>query len=291
MRPTSPPAAAQGAIDPRAFALGIIAGLLGGLCLTWLLGPLNRANTEPHQLRTEDRHHYLAAVALEFQHSGNIAGTFQRLLALRPAQDPFQMLAEAACALGSSGYLQSTGGIAAIRAMNALTTAQGRSGCAEQLLPQATLTRTPAQSAPTARPALPAPPTKTAPPARPSPTAAPAAIQTPPRRFSGLVVNSFCDAAQAGLIEVAVIDARGQGIPAQRIRVRWTGGESLFASGLKAERGDGYADFQMRADVAYTIDMPAAADALPTVLRAESCTTTNGAPARQSYRIAFRQIN
>lgn len=288
----SPPSPA---ISHRGFALGMILGLLLGLGCTWALGPLHEFNTEPYQLRPEARHHYMAAIALEFMQGGDLARAISRLTELRPRQDPIQAMAVAACELGSSGYLETDSGIAAVRAMTAFYQLQGRSGCADRLLPALEADRIKATPVPrtanAARP--PAVPSKTPVPIirAAAPLVGQVAARPGGRRFEGRLVSVFCDPTRRGIIEVTVTDLLGEGLPGERIGVYWEGGESLFASGLKVERGDAYADFEMRADIDYTIAMPDVSEPLADSLRAEPCLASGGYESLTSHRVVFRQIS
>ncbi len=294
--PASPP---EGRRDPPAavshwgFALGIVLGILLGLGCTWLLGPLQEFNTEPHQLRPDERHHYLAAIALEYMHRGDLARAVGKLTELRLPLDPIQAMADAACELGSSDYIESSSRITAVRAMITFYQMQGRRGCAERLLPGLALSSAliPEDARPASQFALP-PPSKTPPPNALSgiPAVGLVPVVPAPRQFEGRLADSFCDAALPGLIEVSVVDFLGAGIPGERIRVRWGGGESVFVSGLKVERGDAYADFQMERGIRYTIDMPGAAESLEVSLSAEPCSAGDGGESLQSYRAVFRQV-
>lgn len=272
------------------FALGLVAGIALGLAFTRAQGPRQRGNAEPWQLRPEDRNHYMIAIALEYAHSGDMTGALTKLIALRPAQDPLSALAEAACALGSSGYLGGESGIKALRSAVALYSAQGRAGCAERLLPlEAT------ESAPD--PALERQsitdfatplPTKPPLPAGQSGAAIRRIAPTPAvrRSFEARAARSHCDAASPALIEVRVVDYLGRGVPGQRIRVRFSDQEDVFASGLKNDRGDAYADFQMAEGIAYAIDMPGAADPLGASLSTGACYTGNRQTLK-SWRVTF----
>ena len=288
--------AAPGYLSNAAFALSLIAGLLLGISIARIQGPLPQANAEPWQLRAEDRQHYMIAIALEREHSEDTAAALDKLIALRPAQDPWTALAAAACELGSRGYLRSPSGIQALRSAVKLYRSQGRAGCAERLLP-AEATPTPdaseAKSAPQtallgedARPT--ALPTKR--PLRQTTVATPTRRPVQPgadeRLFAVLSVRSFCDLARPAIIEARVVDYIGRGIPGQPIRVRWGNQEDLFFSGLKTELGDAYADFQMTPDIDYAIEMAGARDPTTSSLSTGDCYTDNRRGLK-SYRVTF----
>lgn len=272
------------------FALSLIAGIALGLSLTRMHGPLRRGNAEPWQLNAEDRSHYAIAIALEYGHSGDLPMALNKLIALRPAQDPLDALADAACALGGSGYLRSDSGITALRSAVALYASQGRTGCAERLLPLDATDNAPAVAdvgLPEAESSAPQP---TKPPllvggAEPSiQRVAPTPV--PLRRFEARAARSFCDTANPGLIELHIVDYLGRGIPGQRIRVRFSDQEDVFLSGLKVDRGDSYADFQMEEGIDYAIDMPGAADALGASLSTGVCYSGNRRTLK-SWRVTF----
>ena len=272
------------------FAVGLVAGIALALALTRMHSPLQRSAAEPWQLRAEDRHHYQIAIALEYAHSGDLPGALNKLIAMRPAQDPLGALAEAACALGSGGYLRNRSGIQALRSAVALYSSQGRAGCAEQLLPQEATETAPDpadEQAPDAGFATPLP---TKPPLPESdagaPIRRPAPTAVPQRSFEARSARSFCDAANPALIEARVVDYLGRGIPGQRIRVRWGENEDIFLSGLKGDRGDAYADFQMKEGIEYSIDMPGAAEPLGASLSTGACYTDNRR-ALKSWRVTF----
>ena len=281
------------------FALSLVAGIALALAFTRMQGPLQRGNAEPWQLRPEERNHYMIAIALEYAHSGDRAGALNKLIALRPAQAPLGALAEAACALGSGGYLRSESGLRALRSAVALYSAGGSAGCAEALLP---LEANEALDEIDSAPNLAAERDAVADFATPLPTKPPlpagqsgAALQRPPptaaaqRAFEARAARSFCDAANPALIEVRVVDYLGRGIPGQRIRVRWSDREDVFISGLKADRGDAYADFQMAEGINYAIDMPGAADPLGASVSTGVCYSGNRQTLK-SWRVTFVEI-
>ena len=289
---TKPP---LGYFSHAAFALSLIAGLLLGISFTRIQGPLQRGKAEPWQLQAADRNHYMIAIALEHEHSGDAHRALDKLIALRPAQDPWGALAAGACELGSRGYLRSQSGIQALRSAVRLYTSQGRAGCAEQLLPSEET------EAPDAAEEKPPPqaaqasddPRPTKPPLQQTYLATPTPRLAEPgreeRRFTVLSVRSFCDLARPALIEAHVVDYIGRGIPGQPIHVRWGNQEDIFFSGLKVERGDSYADFQMEEDIDYAIEMAGARDPSASSLSTGDCYTDNRRGLK-SYRVTFVEV-
>ena len=298
MKQSDPRSAASVAAEQRApayfsnsvFALSLIIGLALGLGLTRLLGPMQAGGAEPWQLGADARNHYMMAIALEYAESGDLPTALNKLIALRPAQDPLGALVEGSCALGSRGYLSSKSGIRALRNAVNLYQSQGREGCAERLLPPEDAATAPTLEAKDASSLARSTPQPTKPPlqdGRNSHTSLPI-IPTRPveRSFAGRPVRSFCDLSRPAVIEVYVVDYLGRGIPGQRIRARWGDQESIFVSGLKVDRGDAYADFQMEADINYTLDMPGAAEPLGASLRTGACYSGNR-ESLKSYRVTF----
>ena len=273
------------------FALGLTIGLTLGLGFTRVAGPLPVSDAEPWQLQDEERNHYMVAVALEHAHKGDLPAALDALIALRPQKDPLDALADAACALGGSGYLGSPGGISALRIVVDFYTGQGRAGCAEDLLPPAD-TATPPPLAETAESAAAIDsPVPTKPPLRPAaiqPTRPFVPTPTPVRRFEAISLRSFCDAERPAMIEIRVADYLGRGLPGQTIRARWGANEDTFLTGLKGERGLGYADFQMAEDTDYALDMPGAAQPMETSLRTATCYIDNQ-QSLKSWRVVFAE--
>ena len=272
------------------FAFSLVAGIALGLAVTRIQGPLQRSNAEPWQLRAEDRNHYKIAIALEYSYTSDLPEALSKLIAMRPAQDPLSALAEAACALGSSGYLRSESGIKALRSAVTLYSSQGRAGCAEQLLPQEATESAPAPANEGAFDTGFATPLPTKAPLREEGSVAPirrlAPSPVPRRSFEARSARSYCDTSNPALLEARVVDYLGRGIPGQRIRVRWGDQEDIFVSSLKVDRGDSYADFQMEEGIDYAIDMPGAAEPLGASLSTSACYSGNRRTLK-SWRVTF----
>lgn len=277
-------------------AFGMVIGILLGLGYAWILAPIEEFDTEPYQLRTSDKNHFVVAIILEYQQGADLGQAVSKLISLKLGEDPIQEVANVACDLASTGYVDSTSGLNALRAMKTFYQLQGRSGCADLLVPDIDVADSQIVEVvvPTQTPTLPPPPSKT-----PTPDIAPStltpAIRVVPtvvtqRDFEGRIASTFCDPGIPGLIEVFVVQFNGDGIPGEKVRVRWDSGDSVFVTGLKLERGESYADFQMANGVGYTIDMPGLSDPIGTPLVSEPCSTEDGTESIRSYRIVFRQI-
>ncbi|MDX1995888.1 MAG: hypothetical protein SF029_26135 [bacterium] len=288
---------------PRSFisrwgvALGLVIGLAGGLFYAWSINPQQEFDTAPWQLREEDRQQYLVAVMLSHPYRNDLAETLQRLIELRfPNDDPLQLVADVACDLARTGYVNSSSGLRAIRQMMMFYQTQGKSGCADSLIPMGDEDAPDVVQVVLATPTLPPPASKT--PTLPAPaTPIPAettavVIPTPIVTTSTFTIvdgpRSFCSSEAQGVIEVRVQDFEGEGLPGQPVRVRWDGGESLFFTGLKPERGPSYADFEMEEGRSYIVDMPGLADPSRTPMLAEACFTETGEQSITSYRVVFR---
>ncbi len=275
-----------------AVLLGLILGTGGGLLFAWNVAPTEEFDTAPWQLRPQDKTQYLTALMLAYDTDGDLQRTIDGLTDLRFSGDPIQAVADVACDLARTGFVDSRSGERAIRAMMKFYQLQGRSGCADALLP-------PIETQPTvevivaATPTLPPPPTKTPTPEGllpPTETSVARIVPTvePQRAFRLARLESFCDANFPGLIEVYVQNSDGSGIPGQRVRVSWDGGENTFLTGLKPERGADYADFQMEANRGYTIELVGLSDPSTQPLVAAPCTTATNVQTITSYRAVFR---
>ena len=271
--------------------LGLILGIGGGLLYTWVLSPVVEFDTQPWQLNVADRQQYIVAIMAEYSYTGDFNRTFQRLLALRPQSDPIQEVADVACVLTTSGYANNSSGLRAVRAMITFYQLQGRTGCADDLIvaqaiqPTVVVIELPS-------PTLAPPATKTATPEAQirltgTPTIPVVPTNLPSSDYEIANIPTSCSVDRPGMIEVTVVDFNGQGIPGQSVRVRWDGGESVFATGLKPERGAGFADFQMEAGLSYLVDMPGLSDPSQP-LTATTCALENGDRSLISYRVVFR---
>jgi hypothetical protein len=269
--------------------IGLVLGIAGGLVYAWIINPRIEFNTEPWQLDKQGRAQYIAAVTLSYSYDGDLNRAISRLLALKLQTDPIQEVANVACDLATTGYADTGTGLRAIQSMMVFYQLQGRKGCADNLISvsEPTVVVNVDVATPTQQP----PATKTPTPERASPATAtqPIFVPTvqPKTNYVIAAIRDDCDAQASGVIEVRVQDFNGDGVPGQAVRVRWDSGSSTFYTGLKPERGPDYADFQMEAGKAYTVEMPGQSDPSQP-LGAVPCTTADGKQAITLYRVYFR---
>jgi hypothetical protein len=277
-----------------ALIIGLIVGIALGLSYAWLIDPIQEISTRPEQLRQEDKAHYAVAILLNFAYDSDLGMAVNRLLELNLGTDPIAEVAAMACNLARTGYVDSTAGLRGVRAMRTFYQLQGRSGCADTIIPDpqdvpleiAIEVATPTQT-------LPPPPSKTpgADIGSPTPNSIVLVPTIPPQRsYEGFPFQTYCSVELSGTIEVRVRDGNNQDVYGETIRVQWDGGSSDFVTGLKPERGVGYADFQMEAGRSYSISMPGRSDPLTQPIVADSCFTESGEQAITSYVIIFTRV-
>lgn len=286
----------RGGIAWLGLFIGIGLGVALGLFYTWEIDPVIERNTAPWQLSESAREDYVVAVALSYAQNRDLPLAFNRLRALRPDRNVWQLVADIACERVKTGKAVSNADIRVIRALEQLYRPQGASGCADGLYP------TPAPvvfSTPiptyTLTPSLEPPPTKTpTPPAfdTPEPVLLPTVPAETGGRYELARLRSFCDPALDGVIEVRVYDRLGKGIPGVPVTVTWGGAESdRFFTGLQPERGSEYADFKMTPGRTYTIVVPGLIGTPPVVEAAPCQTVVDGKSvfATMSYWVNFQQ--
>src|SRR5262249_3804002 len=116
--------------------LGLALGIGAALLYTWVVNPVQETNIAPWQMIQRDKDEYMVAITLRFAHDGDLNGAISNLLSLQlPGQptDPIQGLAAAACDLASTGYVNSSAGLRAIRNVMTFYQQQGRHGCADEM--------------------------------------------------------------------------------------------------------------------------------------------------------------
>lgn len=277
----------------------LLAGLCAGLIVSWISAPTAGASSDA-VLRGVSPAEHAALVALAWSLDGDLALARERLMPMAPAgSSPSRHMADMACRLASTDFVSSAGGPRALLAMRNLYQLEGQRSCADTLLPALATgpalmlesTATPGPVATLAPPPSKTPmPTETVQPTATLTTATVTATPTeaPLRPFALAGLAVFCDAERPGLLEVYVQEREGRGVPAMELRVRWPGGEDRFFSGLKPERGHGYADFDMQPGRRYRVDMPGRAGS-SSEFETGDC-LDDGARTLRSWRAVFQAV-
>jgi hypothetical protein len=280
-------------------ALGLALGLAIGLYYAWEMNPVQYYNTEPVDLRPEHQENWIVLVAAAYRQDGDLDRALSRLAALKDPQ-----IGRTVAAL-TERYIQAGKSAIRIRALATLADALGSRS--EPMLiylatPEPTLFFTPTYlpptptGPPTDTPTPSATPTDTPPPTdtptptptstptpRPSSTPRPAPTQPPPYTLADR--ERVCRADQRPRIEVVVQTEEGVGLPGYEIWVTWSGGADRFVTGLKPERGLGYADFEMAPDQVYAVAVGDPSFKVATGLTIQPCQPGEGTDIVSSWRL------
>jgi hypothetical protein len=91
-----------------------------------------------------------------------------------------------------------------------------------------------------------------------------------------------CDGA--GLLSVVVYDAQGDPLPNVELLIRWQEGEDRFYTGLKPERGVGYADYALSAGQSYQVGIVGIESDVAQEIVTDACADGT----RTSWELEFR---
>jgi len=243
--------------------IGLLIGIAVGLYLSWGLWPVEDYSSTPAQVKREYIPEYMVLIAERYMFDGDLPAAKARLSELG-VPEPAQAVADLA-----GQYIREGREVSKIRALAQLAYGLGTatSGLAIYINPAGVPTATPtsppsptATSSPTFTPVPAVTPAATPTP----PTSAPAASPTPvPSPTAGRLVfwlterRRICGQGEGpGRIEIFVKDDEGQAYPNVAVELAWSDGQETIYTGLKPERGLGFADFQLvdRAQV-YTVQL------------------------------------
>lgn len=276
--------------------VGLLLGLGSGLFYGWQISPVIERNTHPDQLREEDRQAYVIAIALDYGYTGDILRAANLLATVNPERDPFQLAADVACDLTRGGQIRTGADIVAMRHLISIFSPQPGVNIACDLSVYATA---PAPTLATFAPSSTASPTSTQISTKTvAPTAlVPVATFTPEisvtagatERYRVVFQRQFCNPNSSGIIEVIVRTPTEQ-VPGIEVAVSWstpTGlQEQRFFTGLKPEKGNGYADFKMEAGPSYLVSLPGRSDGSERV----SATPCDEQGTLLSHEVIFQEV-
>lgn len=197
-----------------AASVSAIVGVALGLAIAWLAPPLQFWNADPASLRQSVKDDYVRLISASYELSGNLPLAKQRLDQLTlsdPARTFNELVAQEKQTLGNSAIQDSLIHLGQALGYRLPYTAQ-----------------------------RPAPGTRTA--IEPMGASTQTGTTLTLKEHTRLTCTDEPDAAY---LRVIVRDATGRELPNMAVAIRWANGEEVIYTGLKPERGLGYADLQV----------------------------------------------
>ncbi len=279
--------------------IALLAGLGLGLAYSWKLSPVTYVDASPAILRADFKDQYRIVIAASYASTQDIARARARLELLGDTNPVGELSAQAQRMLAAGETFERVRPIAQL----ATDLQQGFISLPFTGTPIAQTIDTPIVETPfiegtfpTETPFLPEPTlsfegTQLAPPAdftsTPRPTLT--SIPVPQAPFTLVGQDTVCDPALTdGLLQIILMDSRRRQVPGIKVIVTWENGESQFFTGLKPELGNGYADFLMKADTAYSVRLIEGGSFVPN-LSAPSCTNANGGAYSGGLLLTFQR--
>ena len=302
---------------------GLVIGAALGLLYAWVFQPVKYVDTNPSSLRADFKDQYRALIAAAYLGNADLLRARARLELLKD-EDLFRALSEQAqrtlAQQGSDADARALG-------LLAIALGQAPPGPAiaitqQRLTPQAQPTRTagtvvpgettapdanqttltpaalaldlltqPPITAPTASPVVAMPSLASSPAQSPTDTSqpAPGLTATPGGPFLLLSQEKLCEEKLAApLVKIEALDRFNSPVPGVPVIVTWAGGEERFFTGLKPEKGQGYADFAPTPGTLYTLRLGENGE-MVSDLAGLMCTPSSGAPYWGAWLLKFVQ--
>jgi hypothetical protein len=272
---------------------GVAVGLLGGLVYAWGVEPIEYVDVGPWMMGADYREEWVRLAALSYVADGNLERARWRLAdldrediagAMGALIDEYAAAGRSAETMRRLTVLAQTLGVQTPAMLVYLETS-----VAPPVPPPAPTDTPPPTLVPTL---VPPEPTITL---TPEPTIKPTRTPYPPTATPGprppfqlATKEQICEQGQKPHIEVVVQDEAGAGVPGVEVWLMWDGGSDRAVTGLKPERGMGYADFDAEQGVDYSIGISELGAPLVSGLRLESCPEEKGKePLVGSWRIVL----
>jgi hypothetical protein len=279
-------------------------GLGLGLAYAWTISPLRAIDSEPAALRTDFKDQFRLAIAASFAATGNLPRTAARL-SLLADPDVTEALNSQAQRMNARGEFTQADQLAALAVAleneNSFVAVLTHTSDAESAVPPASsatfppptedlpfqLTDTPqvletpgiqTQNVETESVQL-------SPTPRPTRTPVPTLVEP----FALIAQDTVCDETLAeGLLQVMVFSSSRRQVTGAKIVIAWESGEDQFFTGLKPEIGNGYADFVMSPNIAYTLRLAAGSDIVDGLI-APTCQNPSGETFLGGIKLTFQQ--
>jgi hypothetical protein len=221
------------------FALVLIAGIAGGLVFAWVLAPVEYVDTAPKSLRVQDQLVYLTLIGDLYVPQKDLAWAEARLEDLGVEADGEALAGYVELHLDGGGRPDH------VRHLAQLAKDLGASGGVLQVF----------GTQPTLASEATAPPDATATDELfPQETATPLPSVTPSPSFRLVEQTALCALpGEPGRILIWVRDSQGSDLAGMQIAVTWAMGQDRLYTGLKPDKGVGFADFEMRPKTQYDV--------------------------------------
>ena len=238
-------------------------GIIFGLLVAWVLSPVEFTNADVADLRQSYKDDYLRMISSAYQADGDLSAAQRRLSQLglaNPVQAIDALIARDKATPANTARLNALTILSRAIAAPSAAAAPGRTPV--NLTPEAIMVvaATPTPSAPT---------------------------------FSLVEhMQLGCqDEPDAAYLIFVVRDVNGAELPNVGIQVNWAGGDDIVYTGLKPERGIGYADYQAVPGTFSATILNAQGDQVSDLVIGDSpadCKTDRGATPR-GWKLVFQQ--
>jgi len=273
------------------FLVALAAGLIGGLTVAWFVSPVEYTAVEPSDLKAEFRPTYLQLVAESFAFENDwIRADFRlkvlsdnaRQVALQMAEVTERSISEGRPAPMLRALSKLSDKLGERRAAMIVYLATPVPTVSRVVTPTPLLPPTPAPTL-TPAPTFAMPDTPT-----PLPTFTPTPL--PPPVYLLVARDRVCEPG-APQIRVVLEDEKGIGIPGIEVWVMWENGADRFVTGLKSDRGAGFADFDLQPGVTYSVAVAESALPIVTGLKTEQCPSSDPTVnIFASWQLTFRPV-
>ena len=284
---------------PFDILLTLLLGLGLGLAYSWLFSPLRVVDADPIALRADFKDAYRSAIAASYAATGNLPRAQARLALLGDTNSTEALNSQAQRLIASGEFTQADQNVAlAIALEDGTTLVSTPTSTSENtviVIKESTATLPPPP------PELPFQFTETPQPidtqiietqavintAAPRPTRT--LIPTIGAPFALIAQDSVCDTnLPDGLLQVFIFNSNRRQVAGTRIIITWDSGEEQFFTGLKPEIGNGYADYSMSPNIAYTVRLASGSD-IASDLTAPTCQTPSGETFLGGIKLTFQQ--
>jgi hypothetical protein len=284
---------------PFDILLSLLLGLGLGLAYSWLISPLRVVDADPIALRADFKDYYRSAIAASYAATNNLPRAQARLSLLNDSNSIETLNSQAQRLIASGEFAQADQLVALAIALEdgtvAVSVSTPTSENSVNTINASTSTLPPSpQDIPfefTETPefietqSLETQPAANTPTPRPTRTLIPT-VGVP---FALIAQDTICDTdLPDGLLQVLIFSSSRRQVAGAKIIITWENGEEQFFTGLKPEVGNGYADYSMSPNIAYTLRLASGSD-VASELTAPTCQTPGGETYLGGIKLTFQQ--